>query len=132
MIKEIFAYIIAFFLSPTIAGFMLILVAPLGLLIIKVFKFLDDNAHFKQLFIGLNWFVVGFANVWVAAFIFSWFDVQPTLLLVIILGLSLMNNGLNRVSRAQASGVYDVIILSEKVGVVSGLLGIVVGGIYIL
>jgi len=129
MIKLIIAYILTFYLAPTIGGIV-------GLIMISIFFGLTSLVSlsasmipipFLLLIRGTISFVVGFASVWFAAIVFSWFDLQPTLLMVIIIGLGFLFNDLKRLSHAS-----EAVILSEKAGTVGDLLGVIIGGFYFL
>jgi len=120
MIKVILAYIISFLLAPMIGSIAGILFLPLLPLISKIGTPLP-------LFRGAASVVIGFVSVWFATIVFSWLGIQPTLLMVIMLGLGFGFNDFRRISHAS-----EAIMSNEAAGAIGDLLGIIVGGIYFL
>lgn len=120
MIKIIFAYIIVFFLAPMIGSIV-------GLMFLFLLPLISKIRISIPLFRGAISVVIGFVSVWFATMVFSWFGIEPTLLMVIILGLGFGFNDFRRISHAS-----ETIISSEIAGAVGDFLGIVIGGIYFL
>ena len=120
MIKFIFAYIIAFFLAPMIGSIV-------GIMFLFLLPLISKIGIPIPFFRGAISVVIGFVSVLFATMVFSWFGIQPTLLMVIILGVGFCLNDFRRISHAS-----ETIKSNEIAGAVGDLLGIVLGGIYFL
>jgi hypothetical protein len=76
---------------------------------------------------GVISIIIGFIAVWIGTLIFILFHTEPTILMVIILGLGFGINSYRRISHSK-----NEIIRGEIIGGLGSLIGIILGGIYFL
>lgn len=131
MIKSIFAYISVFLLAPTLGGLAGLLLTFLSFPLMAKLKTLIP------LLGGAISIVIGFVSVWVGAVVFSWFNKQPTLLMIIVLGVGFGFNDFRRILHTiplgdSAGRAGRLVFLNEISGTIGNLLGIIAGGIYFL
>lgn len=119
----IFAYVIAFFLAPTVGiglGFILYYILAYLRYLFKI------PAPLLRVIVSI---IMGFVTIWTARFIFAWFNVHLTLLMVIILGLEFVFYDFREIIRISSWSEMRQIKIAGAFG---DLLGIIIGGIYFL
>ncbi len=107
--KPFFAYIITFFLAPTIGTLMAIPLMPIQL---KIFKGIPV----------IN-FGIGLITVWLGTLIFSLFGLRATILMVIILSFGFIINSLREIGVLPKAWLFLIV---ELAGVATGALFFVI------
>lgn len=121
MIK-ILAYLIAFLLSPTVAGLAGLVVLPIVLPILLCIRKIKPLVAVVTFIIGV---IVGFIAIWFASVVFGWFGLQPTIMMAVILAIGFLLNTLRRIDYMRKEIASD-----EAISGLGELLGIIIGTIY--
>ncbi len=129
MFIKLLAYIIAIFISPIIGILATIVLFPIALTSSK----LKDRVRLESfhlieqgVFIVFG-FLTTFISVWFSSKMFVLFDLKPTLLMVILIGISFVWHQWREIYKYE--GQRAEIEMADLWG---GVIGIILGGVYFL
>jgi hypothetical protein len=131
MIKSILAYFITFFIAPLLASVPVLILLPILALSAKLID--TERSHrvwalYVDILGFIVWMFMGFLSTYVGSAIFSLFGKEPTILMLVMLVIGISINQLRRIRLQSAPSLK----ISETLRYIGDLLGIIVGGFYVM
>jgi urea transporter len=99
------------------------------------FKLMEENRLTSFFFDFILWPVISgisaYASIYIGAIVMTWFKTTPTLLMVIIVGVSITMPLKTQIKIAYSERSKSV-IQSQWLGLITNIIGIIVGGVHVL